>query len=68
VSEWRQRDPVVLLQQALCDHGALDDEQIAAIEAEIAATIDAAVAFGDAGTLEPVDDLTRHVTADGGGR
>jgi len=32
-----------------------------AIEAEVAAEIDSAVAFAEAGTLEAIEDLTRFV-------
>ena len=42
--------------------GALiTDDDIAAIEKAVAAEVDDAVAFADAGTLEPVDNLTRFV-------
>ena len=36
------------------------------MEAEVAAEIDAAVAFAEAGTPEPVERLTRHVYAEVG--
>ena len=34
---------------------------IAALEAEVAAEIDAAVEFAEAGTLEPVEDVAKFV-------
>ena len=61
VEDWKARDPIPRLQAALVDAGTLDDDALAAIEADIAAEIDAAVAFAEAGTLEPVADLTRFV-------
>ena len=45
----------------LTDDGLLAESDIEAIEAEVAAEIDDAVAFAEAGTLEPVEDLTRFV-------
>jgi TPP-dependent pyruvate/acetoin dehydrogenase alpha subunit len=61
VEEWKRRDPVGLHQQRLLDSGLLTSENVAALEAEIAAEIDDAVAFADGGSLEPVEDLTRFV-------
>jgi pyruvate dehydrogenase E1 component alpha subunit len=61
VEEWRHRDPVLLLAQRLRDHGFATDDDIAAIEADVAAEIDDAVAVAEAGTLEPLADLTRFV-------
>jgi pyruvate dehydrogenase E1 component alpha subunit len=61
VDVWKERDPLVLFEQELRDAGFADDTAIAGFEAEVAAEIDAAVAFAEAGTLEPVSDLTRFV-------
>lgn len=61
VDEWRHRDPVVLFTQRLRDQALVTDDDIAAIEADIVAEIDQAVAFAEAGTLEPIEDLTRFV-------
>ena len=43
--------------------GSLTDEDVAAMEQEIAAEIDDAVAFAEASDIEPVEDLTRFVAA-----
>jgi pyruvate dehydrogenase E1 component alpha subunit len=61
VEEWKQRDPLVVFGTQLTEAGVLDEDAIASIEAEIGAEIDAAVEFAEAGTLEPVEDLTRFV-------
>jgi hypothetical protein len=37
---------------------------LTSIEAEVAAEVDAAVAFAEAGSLEPVEDLVRFVLMD----
>jgi pyruvate dehydrogenase E1 component alpha subunit len=61
VEAWKSRDPVELLRTRLEEAGALDDEASAQLEARVEAEIDAAVAYADAGTLEPVEELTRFV-------
>jgi pyruvate dehydrogenase E1 component alpha subunit len=65
VAEWRERDPIDALAARLRAAGALDDAARAALDAEVAAEIDAAVAFAEAGTDEPPEELTRFVTMDG---
>jgi pyruvate dehydrogenase E1 component alpha subunit len=64
IEEWKQRDPIVLLDGRLRAISALDDERAAGIVSEIDAEIDAAVAFARAGTDEPVDQLQRFVYSD----
>jgi pyruvate dehydrogenase E1 component alpha subunit len=64
VEAWRTRDPVGLFTGRLRADGLLTDDDLAAIEDEVAAEIDAAVEAARAGTLEPVEDLTRFVTSE----
>lgn len=61
VAAWRHRDPITLLTNRLDAAGLLTDGDLEAIEAEVLAEIDEAVAAADAGTDEPVEDLTRFV-------
>jgi pyruvate dehydrogenase E1 component alpha subunit len=61
VDLWRERDPITLWRAALTERGWLPPSESARIEADIAAELDAAVAFAEAGTLEAVADLTRFV-------
>ena len=61
VERWREHDPLLTFPAQLRAAGHLDDERLTAMEHEIAAEIDAAIASADAGTLEPVSDLTRFV-------
>jgi len=61
VERWKQRDPIATFVAASHETGLVTDDDIAEIEAEVAAEIDDAVAFAEAGTLEPVDDVTRFV-------
>jgi hypothetical protein len=42
----------------------LADGDLERIEAEVGAELEDAVAFAEAGTLEPVSDLERFVTSD----
>ncbi len=61
VERWREHDPLVTFPARLRAAGHLDDTSLTAIEHEIAVEIDAAIAYADEGTLEPVGDLTRFV-------
>ncbi len=63
VESWKLRDPIASLSTLMKLGGALDDAGLSALESEVAAELDAAVAFAEAGTLEPVDELTRDVYA-----
>ncbi len=64
VEAWKARDPIDRLHAALVADGTLDEAAWSVLEAAAAATVDAAVATAEAGTLEPVADLTRHVYAE----
>ncbi len=61
VEAWKERDPLVLWERRARELGFVDDAVLAASEAEVAAEIDAAVEYAEAGTFEPVADLTRFV-------
>lgn len=61
VERWKERDPIALEASRLAAEGALDDAGRAALEAEVAAEVETAVAFAEAGTLEPVSALLRFV-------
>ena len=64
VSAWRKKGPIVRFQRWLEEAGMLHDNELQAIEAAIEQEIVDAVEFSEAGTLEPVDHLTRYVTAE----
>ncbi len=63
VEQWRQRDPIPALQQALLASGSLAPSDVDELQARVDAEVDDAVAFAAAGTLEPIETLYRHVTA-----
>jgi len=63
VEEWKRRDPIALF-LARCD-GVVDETDMTTIEEDVAAEIDDAIAFADAGSPEPIEDLTRFVYSEG---
>jgi pyruvate dehydrogenase E1 component alpha subunit len=63
VEEWKARDPIALFVARLRDSGLVAEFEMAAIEGGVAALVDEAVRFAEAGPWEPVEDLTRHVYA-----
>jgi TPP-dependent pyruvate/acetoin dehydrogenase alpha subunit len=64
VEVWRKNEPIVRFRGWLEANHMIHAEEEARIEADIAAEIDAAVAFAEAGIWEPVEDLTRFVYAE----
>ncbi|MEW6281384.1 MAG: pyruvate dehydrogenase (acetyl-transferring) E1 component subunit alpha [Candidatus Eremiobacterota bacterium] len=58
VQHWKERDPIHGL---FLSCGLLTQEDLEAIEREVGAEVDDAVAFAEAGTWEPVEDLERFV-------
>ncbi|MEX0796324.1 MAG: thiamine pyrophosphate-dependent enzyme, partial [Acidimicrobiia bacterium] len=61
VEEWKGRDPIELLRERLVADGLLTDEVWREMEDRVRVEIDNAVAFAEAGSWEPVEDLTRFV-------
>jgi pyruvate dehydrogenase E1 component alpha subunit len=59
IARWRERDPIDALAARIGDADA-----VAALDAEVGGEIDEAVAFAEAGTPEPVEDLLRFVYAE----
>ena len=64
VEEWKRRDPIALQAARLRERGQLDDVMERDLEREVAAEIEDAVAFAEAGTWEPAEELTRFVYAE----
>jgi pyruvate dehydrogenase E1 component alpha subunit/2-oxoisovalerate dehydrogenase E1 component len=61
VEEWRKRDPIPNFEALLKANDFLTDTELGGIEHEVKTELDDAVAFAEAGTWEPVADLTRFV-------
>jgi len=66
VEEWKPRDPITSLAQRLKDQSLLDEQGMAELEREVAAEVEASVAFAEAGNWEAVEDLTRFVYSEKG--
>ncbi len=66
VEEWKKRDPILNLTQYLKDHGLLNKTDLEEIERKVTTEIEEAVAFAEAGTWEPLEDLTRFVYSERG--
>ena len=64
IEEWKKRDPIELYQNRLREQGTLSDADLKGIEDESAAEVAKAVEFAEAGTWEPIEDLTRFVYSD----
>jgi pyruvate dehydrogenase E1 component alpha subunit len=62
IEAWRKKGPITRFQTWLEDNHLVKPEEVAAMEKEIDAEIAAAVAFAEAGALEPVSDVERFVT------
>jgi TPP-dependent pyruvate/acetoin dehydrogenase alpha subunit len=61
VEEWKKRDPIPLLRARLEAAAVLDDAAFARLDAEAQQEIARAVEFAEAGSWEPVEQLTRDV-------
>jgi pyruvate dehydrogenase E1 component alpha subunit len=61
VEKWKKRDPIDLLVARLRDEGHLDGGSLPDLERRVEEEMAAAVAFAEAGTWEPVEQLERDV-------
>ncbi|MBO6766881.1 MAG: pyruvate dehydrogenase (acetyl-transferring) E1 component subunit alpha [Erythrobacter sp.] len=64
VEQWRGRGPILRFQKWALEAGELREDDVAEIEEEVAREVADAVAFAEAGTWEPVEDLLRDVGAE----
>jgi len=63
IEEWKTRGPIHTFTARLKAEGKLTEEKFLALDAAANAEVAAAVAFAEAGTWEPVEDLLREVCA-----
>ncbi len=61
VAEWKNRDPISLFAGQMQADGILCEDDVRELERRADREVAAAVAFAEAGTWEPVADLTRFV-------
>jgi pyruvate dehydrogenase E1 component alpha subunit len=66
VLAWKERDPIPAASARLLAGGVVKEADLARMEGDVAAEIDEAVAFAEAGRWEPVEELTRFVYAERG--
>jgi len=64
VEKWRPHEPIVRFKNWLETNHMLHADDVARMETDIDAEIAAAVAFAEAGTWEPVEQLTRFTYAE----
>ncbi len=64
VETWRRREPIIRFQGWLEANHMIHPDDLARIAADVDAEIAQAVAFAEAGTWEPVEELRRFVHAD----
>jgi len=64
VEAWRHKEPIVRFQTWLEANHIIHSDDVPRIQAEVDAEITEAVAFAEAGTWEPVEQLTRFTYAE----
>jgi len=62
VERWKEHGPIHTFTDRLKAAGMMSEEDFQRLDREAVAEVDAAVAFAEAGTWEPVEELTRDVT------
>jgi pyruvate dehydrogenase E1 component alpha subunit len=62
VEQWKKRGPIHNHSARLKAQGELTEERFLELNAAAQAEVDKAVAFAEAGSWEPIEDLTKHVT------
>jgi TPP-dependent pyruvate/acetoin dehydrogenase alpha subunit len=68
VETWRKKGPIERFQGWLEQNKMIHPDDVTRIEAEVAADIAEAVAFAEAGTWEPAEQMTRFTYADAADR
>ncbi|PWA08696.1 pyruvate dehydrogenase (acetyl-transferring) E1 component subunit alpha [Flavobacterium laiguense] len=61
VDEWKKRDPIPQYQQFLLQKGWISESEIELMEQKIEHKIQMAVDFAEAGTWEPLEQLTKFI-------
>lgn len=61
VEDWKKKDPIPRFRDSLLNQKLISKKQLEDIEKQIDEEISKAVEFAEAGTLEPVEDLTKYV-------
>lgn len=64
IEDWKHHDPIERLRSWMLANHQVTDAELQAVDAQVADEIASAVAFAEAGTLEPLDALERFVLMD----
>ncbi|MEO9482470.1 MAG: pyruvate dehydrogenase (acetyl-transferring) E1 component subunit alpha [Ekhidna sp.] len=64
VEEWKKQDPIPAFQKLLVDQDLISKEEIRKMDQDIEQEMQEAVDFAEAGTWEPVEQLTKFVYSD----
>ena len=64
VEEWKKRDPIPAFEKYLYDQQLITENDVRVIDDRIESEIQQAVDFAEAGTLEPIEELTHFVYSD----
>ena len=64
IEEWKQKGPIVRFRAWLEDSHLAFEDELCRLETEVEEEVATAIAFAEAGTLEPLSDLERFVTMD----
>lgn len=63
VDEWRKRDPIGIVEARLLEAGALTEEDVKHLQAEVDAEVRESVRFADESPVPPPESLYEHVYA-----
>jgi pyruvate dehydrogenase E1 component alpha subunit/2-oxoisovalerate dehydrogenase E1 component len=65
VEDWKKKDPILLLISRMKEASAITQSDVEDMERTVAAEVAAAVAYAEAGTWEPAEELARFVYSQG---
>ena len=65
IEAWKKREPLACFETWLADSGLIFADELARLEQAAEQEVAEAIAFAEAGTLEPVSELTRFVSMRG---
>lgn len=61
IETWKQRDPIVLLERAMREHGLLEQADVDAIEESVRQEVEDSIRFAEESPEPPLDTLFDHV-------
>jgi pyruvate dehydrogenase E1 component alpha subunit len=64
VEEWKKRDPIPAFEKYLLENNLIEEAELKELEKKVDREIQKAVDFAEAGTWEPVEQMTRFVYSD----